>query len=232
MTRIFLTGDTHNSTDIKKLNIENFKEQKDLTKNDYLIILGDFGFPWTYGESKEDKYWLDWLNDKNFTTLFLDGNHENFDQLYTYPIVKFNGAKCHKLRDSVYHIMRGEITTLNNTNFLCMGGALSIDRVYRKENISWWKEENPTYKEWERAFINIDKADVILTHDAPYSVLNQLLRAEKDEVNKTLDRLLERNTRANKRYFGHHHIEEHIKYKGVDFYALYNNIVEIKDKNT
>lgn len=38
MTRIFLTGDTHNSTDIKKLNIENFKEQKDLTKNDYLIV--------------------------------------------------------------------------------------------------------------------------------------------------------------------------------------------------
>ena len=31
---------------------------------------------------------LDWLDGKVFTTLFVDGNHENFDRLYAYPVEK------------------------------------------------------------------------------------------------------------------------------------------------
>ena len=31
---------------------------------------------------------LDWLDGKAFTTLFVDGNHENFDRLYAYPVEK------------------------------------------------------------------------------------------------------------------------------------------------
>lgn len=228
--RIFLTGDTHNTIDIKKLNMKNFPEQRELSKGDHLIILGDFGFPWHNPESKEDKYWLDWLNNKNFTTLFLDGNHENFNALYEYPEVDYKGAKCHKLRDSVYHIKRGEVITLDNINFLCMGGAVSVDKAYRTEGISWWEEEVPSYQEWANVFANSYKADVVLTHDAPYSLLNQFISTRKTTVNQMFDRLLNNLTGANKWYFGHHHIDKIIRYKGIDFTCLYKNIEEFLDK--
>ena len=52
---IYITGDTHIPLDISKLNTTNFPEQKDMTKNDYLIILGDFG--------------LYWKNDKTFKVI-------------------------------------------------------------------------------------------------------------------------------------------------------------------
>ena len=43
---IYLTGDTHISIDIVKLNTNNFPEQKNFTKDDYVIILGDFCLYW------------------------------------------------------------------------------------------------------------------------------------------------------------------------------------------
>ena len=59
---IFVCGDTHGSLEMRKLNVNNFPQQKDMTKDDYLIILGDFGLLWKN-------------HDKNFTTLFVHGNH-------------------------------------------------------------------------------------------------------------------------------------------------------------
>ena len=44
-----------------------------MTKNDNIIICGDFGGVWTFEEeSSREKEALDWLNNKDFTTLFFD----------------------------------------------------------------------------------------------------------------------------------------------------------------
>ena len=59
---IYVTGDTHIPIDISKLSSKNFPQQKELTKNDYVIICGDFGGVW-YGGPKDD-YWLDWLEEE------------------------------------------------------------------------------------------------------------------------------------------------------------------------
>ena len=69
---IYITGDTHIPIDINKLSTKVFKEQKNLTKDDFLIVCGDFGGVWDGG--KHDKYWLDWLQKKNFSTLYVAGN--------------------------------------------------------------------------------------------------------------------------------------------------------------
>ena len=74
---IYITGDIHGNP--IRFSTPYFPEQKEMTKNDYVIICGDFGLVWDYkGESHQEKYLLDWLNEKPFTTLFLDGNHECF----------------------------------------------------------------------------------------------------------------------------------------------------------
>ena len=74
---VYITGDTH--ANFSRFEEDKFPIQKEMTKNDYVIICGDFGGVWTFEEeSSIEKYWLDWLNERNFTTLFVDGNHENF----------------------------------------------------------------------------------------------------------------------------------------------------------
>ena len=54
---------------------------------DYVIICRDFG---TWNDSPRARHWLDWLNEKSFTTLFVDGNHSNFDRLYAMPISEWH----------------------------------------------------------------------------------------------------------------------------------------------
>lgn len=63
---------------------ENFPEQKNMTKSDYVIICGDFGGVWA--GSKKERQTLDWLEDLPFTVLFVSGNHENFDLLKKLPV--------------------------------------------------------------------------------------------------------------------------------------------------
>ena len=86
---IYVTGDTHGDIDSGKLTNKRFPRQKSLTKDDYLIICGDFGYIW-WGNRK-DLYWVQWLSRKPWTTLFVDGNHENFDIINEYPVSEWNG---------------------------------------------------------------------------------------------------------------------------------------------
>jgi len=75
MNRVFVTGDTHG--DFRRFTSSNWKTGKELDKDDYVIITGDFGGIWDVNKSgKEELHWLNWLNDKPWTTLFIDGNHE------------------------------------------------------------------------------------------------------------------------------------------------------------
>ena len=69
MGRIYVTGDIHSEPD--RFNTENFPEQKEMTRDDYVIICGDFGLVWSEDwESKRETWWLDWLENKTYTTLF------------------------------------------------------------------------------------------------------------------------------------------------------------------
>ena len=103
-------SDTHRQDILHRFNIENFPIQKEMTKNDYVIILGDFGI---WDNSKEENYILDWLDNKNFTTLFIDGNHENYDLLNTYPYVEWRGGLVQRIRPSILHLCRGEVFNIN-----------------------------------------------------------------------------------------------------------------------
>ncbi len=98
---IFVTGETHG--DFTRFSVDIFPGQKNMTKDDYVIICGDFGI---WDDSKRERYWLQWLDEKPFTTLFVDGNHENFDLLASCPFTDWHGGKVQHIRDSVIHLMR------------------------------------------------------------------------------------------------------------------------------
>lgn len=176
---IYLTGDTHGAMSINKLG----KLNKIATKDDFVIILGDFGLIFNDPQTKEEKYWLKWLHDKKFTTLFVDGNHENFDLLRTYPLIeKFNGT-VRKINDKLFQLERGQIYTIENKTFLTMGGANSIDKDYRLQyehkhgKKIWWQQELWSFDEENFCFDNLNKynnvVDYVLTHTLPESIIKE-----------------------------------------------------------
>ena len=122
---VFITGDIHG--DPSRFSIDEFPTQNEMTKEDYVIICGDFGMLWSLNENKKENERLDWLNNRNFTTLFVDGNHENFDRLNSYPVKEWHGGKVHFIRNSIIHLMRGEIYDINGSSFFAFGGARSHD---------------------------------------------------------------------------------------------------------
>lgn len=197
---IYITGDCHSN--FHKFNLDSFPEQKEMTKEDFMIICGDFGGIWDWkGESKHETYWMDWLEDRPFTTLFVDGNHENFERLSQYPEKEWNGGHVHEIRPSVLHLMRGYIFKIDGASIFAFGGARSHDiqggvfesddpklkqkiyeceegivpMPYRINHRTWWKEEMPNRMEMDRGWEALEKAhykvDFIVTHECPASTL-------------------------------------------------------------
>ena len=91
-----------------------------MTKDDIVIVCGDFGI---WHDTEEERYNLNLLNNRSFTTVFVDGNHENYDRLCSdeFPIVDFHGGKAHQIRSHIYHLMRGYVFNFDGKKFWCFG---------------------------------------------------------------------------------------------------------------
>lgn len=222
---IYITGDTHIPIDINKLSTSNFPEQKQMTKNDYVIICGDFGGVWN--NSKEEIYWRKWLNEKKFTTLFVDGNHENFNLLNQYPIEYWHGGKVHKIMSSIYHLIRGQVFDINGYKIFTMGGAFSHDKEWRKEGESWWADEMPSKSEYEEGMNNLDKVnwnvDYVISHTASKEIIRKISNYKTDELNSFFS-IIDKRLNFKHWYFGHFHNDKDIDNKHT---LAYYNIIPI-----
>lgn len=248
---IWVTGDIHGNPN--RLGITSFPEQKEMTKEDYVIILGDFGIIWDHtGETPSERYWLKWLENRPFTTLFIDGNHENFERLYEYPEKDFQGGRVHEIRPSVLHLMRGEVFDLCDKKIFTFGGARSHDiqdgildpvedaekirkwnydysKLFRINGISWWKEEMPSEEEMQHGMDSLDSVnwnvDYIISHDCPTSTFAELWQkpCEGNELNTYLEDI-KRKCNYSQWLFGHHHYDKKINEKDI---VLYEQIVRI-----
>lgn len=248
---IYITGDTHG--DFSRFYSEENSFLKNLTKNDYVIICGDFGGVWDGSEEENKK--LDELNELPFTILFVDGNHENFDLLEQYKLDEWNGDLVQFIRPSVIHLMRCAVYTIDGKKILTMGGGKSHDvsdgildksdryfesklkwmkrnyrQYYRINHESWWKQEVPSEYEWAILFRMIkihDKVDFVITHSCPSEILDKISNGfyEHDEVTEGLQRIYNKIS-FKKWYFGHYH--ENIK---VDdrFELLYGRIEKLEE---
>ena len=168
---IYVTGDTHG--DYK---IFSQKKFKNIAPGDTLIICGDFGFIWT-GDTKEKKI-LDKLAKKKYTICFVDGTHENFALLNKYPVVNFAGGLAHKIKDNIYHLMRGQIFEFEGESFFAMGGGESPEIDSREGRANWSNDEIPTRDEMREGANNLEKnkfaVDYIITHEPAQKIKNFL----------------------------------------------------------
>lgn len=224
---IFVTGDMHSDWLVR---LDSFG--KDLTKNDILIICGDFGI---WHDTFTERYELDWLDNRNFTTVFVDGNHENFDRLDAMSVEEWNGGKVHKVMPSVIHLMRGQVYTLQGYTFFTFGGAQShdikdgildrnaddflekvqelnnkINPMYRVNHESWWERELPSEKEMQEAICNLAaydyKVDYIITHCPGTSISAQLGVTDNDAASRFIQKVRNMTT-FKTHFFGHMHID-------------------------
>ena len=221
---IYVTGDTHGN--FRRFQPEYFPEQAGMTKNDVVIIAGDFGGVW-FGDSRDDET-LDWLERLPFTLAFVCGNHENYDALERYPVAEWHGGKVHRVRPHVLHLMRGQVIELESYRFFTMGGAKSHDTNHRINHISWWRQELPSDEEYSEALQNLERynwqVDYIITHCAPTSIA--LMGSRHNEADRLTDFLQEVRERAKYYYwlFGHYHDNKAVDEKHI---LLWEQIVRV-----
>lgn len=223
---IFITGDTHR-TDL--LCIHHFCDNHpELTKDDYIIIAGDFGGVWSMDTLERD---LQPFSDLPVTVLFVDGNHENFDLINSYPVEMWNGGKVHKIKPDIIHLMRGQVFEIEGKTIFTFGGATSIDKDYRVEGESWWLQELPTYEELDEGVANLkrygNRVDYIITHSCSerafaYPIIqnNATIKYHCPEVQMLS--YIEEIATFKHWFFGHFHLDAEL---GDRYTALLHNVV-------
>ena len=171
---VYVTGDMHG--DISRFSDAFLPNESEWAENDYLIVCGDFGFIFLNNEREKEQ--LDFLEQKSYTILWIDGNHENFTVLSQYPVEEWNGGKIHRIRKNIIHLLRGQCFTIEGKKFFTIGGAYSIDRGCREKDVSYWDAELPSDEEYKEAsttiFANNKKFDYIITHTAPKEIIRRL----------------------------------------------------------
>ena len=224
----------------------------ELTKEDYIIICGDFGLCWA--KDKTFEYHCKNFAEKPYTILWVQGNHENYDLLRNYPISQWHGGLVQAIHPSVLHLMRGQLYNICGKRIFTMGGASSHDirdgilepdnpdyerklrqlnaagALFRVNHRSWWKEELPSVDEYETARKTLNQAgwdvDYIITHCCPSSVQDTFSRGfyQRDALTDFFDEIQER-CQFKYWFFGHYH-ENMVVEK--EFVMLYNQIIRLK----
>lgn len=219
---IYITGDTHNDYISLMKRLSNVP----IEEHDILIVAGDFGF---VGRTKYHK-WLPKIKEIPYTVCFIDGNHEDFELLYEYPVEEWNGGKIHKIADNIIHLMRGQVFSIEGNTFFTFGGADSIDKKGRTEGFDWWPQELPSNEDYNEARANLERVgysvDYVITHTIPQSVIHRMgMIPNKDDAELTGYFEWLKDNLSFKRWFaGHFHVIE--QYDNIEI--LYFNVVPIK----
>lgn len=171
-----------------------------IANTNYSVQLGDFGFHYSR---------LDVVNANHHK--IIPGNHDNYNRIGDYP----------------YHIFQNDygIFELNGIRFGYIRGAYSIDKVYRIPNVSWWANEEISYKSGIACinFFQYYQPNIILSHDCPFSIVPLIAtnnwKLNSSRTGQLLDEVL-KVAKPKCWYFGHHHQTKIVDYCGTRFVCV------------
>jgi hypothetical protein len=189
-----------------------------IKKRDTLIICGDFGFIWDGGN--RERRILKWLGKRRYDVLFVDGVHENFDELEKYETEDWCGGKTRRISGKLRLLMRGHVFDIAGKKVLAFGGGGECP-----SNDS----TAPTSEDFERALTSLEehdyKIDYIVSHEPPTTITEflalNLSNLKSDTLNYYLDEI-NRKTDYRRWFFGRHHIDKIVPPK---YFALFNNVI-------
>jgi len=118
-------------------------------------------------------------------------------------------------------------------DMMFIGGADSIDKAWRIENVDWWEDEELSISDFQESISIFEEAKprIMFTHDCPLSIAKRLwkydINSSGSRTNQALQAMFEIH-QPDKWFFGHHHEtsdiqlgKTHFKCLGInDFYDL------------
>lgn len=220
---VYVTGDTHG--DFSRFQHPALRRANE---EDVLIVCGDFGFFWD--DSKAEQKLRRKITDLKYTVAFVDGCHENYDLLESFPTAEWNGGTARVIAPNLVHLMRGQIYTICGKSFFTFGGGHSQDFEYRTAE-NWWEREQPTYQEIVEGAKRLEEhgntVDYIITHEPPAS-LKDCLRIDtrqRLEIHAFFEDLTQ-ICDFHQWYFGKCHLN---RYVPVKYYAVFDDIYALND---
>lgn len=231
---VFVTGDVHGGIDLQKIVDWDAAVGHELGKDDFLIVAGDFGYPWTFRPWEKDE--IDWMESRPYTVLFVDGNHEHYGFWGERPYEDWRGGKVQRLRDGgrIRRLCRSEVFDLCGSSVFTLGGATSVDRDFRIAGETWWPAELPDERNFKEARAVLAAqgwtVDYVITHTCADSMAKAALypnvgweHPDHDRLTGFLDEL-ERKLTWKRWYFGHFHRDADL---GRSHTVLYDRVVEL-----
>lgn len=173
---------------------------KEITDNcDSSICVGDFGF------KKEWDWFYETILPSSKGIHFINpGNHDYGPYMNNPEYSLGNYSRFFKY----------EIFTVR--------GAFSIDRVYRREGIDWFANEELTYQEGLEcldAYADM-KPNIVISHDCPHSIRKYLFKIQQKSNTSNLLEAMFREHQPNLWIFGHHHKSVNCKKGKTKFICL------------
>jgi hypothetical protein len=196
--RIMVLGDVH--AEWPSLNALIKKESPDL-----IIQLGDFGFfPRLNFFGCGD---LSKINLMGADLIFCGGNHEDWETL-----IEIETSENLELVPNLFYAPRCSTLLLpDGREMIFLGGAVSIDRCFRKEGIDWFRQEIIP----ESVMYNLPdrKIDIIASHTTPMEFLPILNAIEIPDPSRNILSEVVKKYSPPFLYCGHWHVRNEYFHK-------------------
>ena len=207
-------SDTHGKV-IERFSYRQNPALRQLTNDDIIFVLGDFGEPFGLSTYKEAEYVFNFLDEKPWTTIIIGGNHDDYDYWQSCPQVEIFGGKTRQAQFygrffSVFFIDEITILDIEQQHILCIPCAESHDadnlldpkdsmfkrkrqllkrhnQFYRVIGKTWWPQEKMDIQK-NAEFIEHhinEHFDFILTHDAPALINTWFKRSDESGRRKS-----------------------------------------------
>ena len=123
---IYFISDIH-----EDINFVGLKKYLDIaTDDDLLIVLGDIGL--NFRDTPENQSFTQEFLSIKKNIAFIEGNHENFDYLNSFPTEEWKGGTVNRLSKNIVRLMRGNVYEIDGFKFFTFGGCKSSAK---------WKEK-------------------------------------------------------------------------------------------
>lgn len=125
-----------------------------------VMQVGDFGLGFSKKDMQTMEYWNESWKSRDIHVYAIRGNHDN--PMYWDGTYEGKWSNIHLVPDYTVLELEGE-------SWLCIGGATSIDRVFRKQDRDYWKDEVFNYDEEKLHSVlkSCGYVDYVVTHTAP-----------------------------------------------------------------